>query len=95
MSQSRTPALPDEALETSEEQEARLAQEKEVAVCLCGNCTIRFEKKTDMKVTPELIASLTDIAYDKLVDMGYDLALFANHARRRVVRVDDIEASGG
>ncbi|KAK6455454.1 kinetochore component CENP-S-domain-containing protein [Scheffersomyces xylosifermentans] len=40
--------------------------------------------------TPTFIASLVELVYNQLINLGEDLELFAQHAGRSIIRPDDL-----
>ncbi|EAZ63146.1 conserved hypothetical protein [Scheffersomyces stipitis CBS 6054] len=51
----------------------------------------KHTKNTETVVaTPIFIASLVDLVYNQIVNLGEDLELFAQHANRSTVKPDDL-----
>ncbi|KAI8359451.1 kinetochore component CENP-S-domain-containing protein [Mortierella sp. GBAus27b] len=42
-------------------------------------------------ITPQLIASLAELVYTQAESLGKDLEMFAKHAKRSTVNVDDVK----
>ncbi|GJJ74572.1 centromere protein S [Entomortierella parvispora] len=50
-------------------------------------------QKADLNVviTPQLVASLAEIVFNQAETLGKDLELFARHAKRSTINVDDVK----
>ncbi|KAF9909444.1 hypothetical protein EC991_008583 [Linnemannia zychae] len=49
------------------------------------------KEKLNVAITPQLIASLTEIVYAQAETLGKDLEMFARHAKRSTINADDVK----
>ncbi|KAH7052878.1 kinetochore component CENP-S-domain-containing protein [Linnemannia elongata] len=49
------------------------------------------KERLNVAITPQLIASLAEIVFAQAETLGKDLEMFAKHAKRSTVNVDDVK----
>ncbi|RKP23070.1 kinetochore component CENP-S, partial [Syncephalis pseudoplumigaleata] len=55
-----------------------------------GKLCHAHESKIQMTVTPQFIAALAEMVYYHLECLGQDLEMFAQHAGRSMIKVEDV-----
>ncbi|KAI8057300.1 centromere protein S [Syncephalis plumigaleata] len=75
--------------EPSEEQ--RRQQLKAAIWYTVGKICHSHESKIQLTITPQFIAALSEIVYYHMVRLGKDLEMFAQHAGRNMIKVDDVK----
>lgn len=60
------------------------------AVYLMVAKMVEDQVPADVVATPTFIASLVELVYNQIINLGEDLELFAKHAGRSTVRTEDV-----
>ncbi|CUM63315.1 uncharacterized protein PRCAT00000886001 [Priceomyces carsonii] len=70
--------------------ESEVATQLKSAVYLMVAKIVEEELGENVSSTPSFLASLVELVYNQLINLGEDLELFANHANRSVIRPADL-----
>ncbi|CCE65646.1 hypothetical protein TPHA_0M00710 [Tetrapisispora phaffii CBS 4417] len=75
---------------STDKDKERLISQLKGKLWYCIEKQVKEETPFDTTISPKYINALVELCYIQLVEVGKDLELFAKHANREVITVDDL-----